>query len=52
LNSLILPVVLYGRETLSLTLKKERRLRGFESREVPANFHKLNNSHERRMQQT
>jgi hypothetical protein len=29
---LILPVVLYGRETLSLTLREERRLRVFENR--------------------
>ena len=31
-RTIILPVVLYGCETLSLTLKKERRLRVFENR--------------------
>jgi hypothetical protein len=31
-RTIILPVVLYGCETWSLTLKKERRLRVFETR--------------------
>jgi hypothetical protein len=31
-RTIILPVVLYGRETWSLTLREERRLRVFESR--------------------
>jgi hypothetical protein len=31
-RSIILPVVLYGRETLSLTLREEHRLRVFENR--------------------
>jgi hypothetical protein len=32
LRTIILPVVLYGRETWSLTLREERRLRVFENR--------------------
>ena len=31
MNTVILPVVLYGRETWSLTLRDECRLRGFEN---------------------
>jgi hypothetical protein len=31
-RTIILPVVLYGRETWSLTLREERRLRVFENR--------------------
>jgi len=31
---IILPIVLYGCETWSLTLKKERRLKVFENREL------------------
>jgi len=31
-RTIILPVVLYGRETLSLTFREERRLRLFENR--------------------
>jgi hypothetical protein len=31
-RTIILPVVLYGCETWSLTLREERRLRGFENR--------------------
>jgi hypothetical protein len=31
-NTIILPVVLYGSETLSLTLREEHRLRMFENR--------------------
>jgi hypothetical protein len=31
-NIIMLPVVLYGRETWSLTLKEEHRLRAFEKR--------------------
>jgi hypothetical protein len=31
-KTIILPVVLYGRETLSLTLREEHRLRVFENR--------------------
>ena len=31
-RTITLPVVLYGSETWSLTLKEERRLRGFENR--------------------
>jgi hypothetical protein len=37
-KSIILPVVLYGCEALSLTLKKEHRLRVFESRELKRIF--------------
>jgi hypothetical protein len=32
ISVIILPLVLYGCETWSLTLREERRLRGFESR--------------------
>jgi hypothetical protein len=31
-KTIILPVVLYGSETLSLTLREEHRLRAFENR--------------------
>ena len=33
-RTIILPVVLYGRETWSLSLREERRLRVFENREL------------------
>jgi hypothetical protein len=37
-TTVILPVVLYGCETWSLTLRKERRLRGFENRALKRIF--------------
>jgi hypothetical protein len=37
-RTIILPVVLYGRETWSLTLKEERRLRVFEIRVLRREF--------------
>jgi len=40
-RNIILPVVLYGCETLSLTLREERRLRVFENRVLRGVFGRM-----------